>query len=83
MAVQDGTRPDGVSDRVLTLPNALSAVRLLLVPVFFWLILERRDGLAIVVQGLFLLWLDTRHIKRFHGALAHPDRSEPVTSPAP
>ncbi|MBK6874212.1 MAG: CDP-alcohol phosphatidyltransferase family protein [Kineosporiaceae bacterium] len=49
MAVQDGTRPDGVSDRVLTLPNALSAVRLLLVPVFFWLILERRDGLAIVV----------------------------------
>lgn len=44
---------------------------------------RRGDGLAIVVQGLFLLWLDTRHIKRFHGALAHPDRSEPVTSPAP
>ncbi|MFN8081653.1 MAG: CDP-alcohol phosphatidyltransferase family protein [Kineosporiaceae bacterium] len=49
MAVEDGTRPDGVSDRVLTLPNALSALRLLLVPVFFWLILQRRDGLAIIV----------------------------------
>lgn len=49
MAAEDGTRPDGVSDRVLTLPNALSALRLLLVPVFFWLILQRRDGLAIIV----------------------------------
>jgi cardiolipin synthase len=39
----------GVSDRVLTLPNVLSMVRLLLVPVFFWLILLGRDGWAIVV----------------------------------
>jgi hypothetical protein len=27
---------------------------------------RRGDGLAIVVQGLFLLWLDTRHAQRFH-----------------
>jgi cardiolipin synthase len=38
-----------VSDRVLTVPNALSVLRLALVPVFFWLILTRRDGLAIAV----------------------------------
>ena len=38
-----------VSDRILTVPNALSVLRLALVPVFFWLILTRRDGAAIVV----------------------------------
>ncbi len=38
-----------VSDRVLTVPNVLSVLRLALVPVFFWLILTRRDGLAIAV----------------------------------
>ncbi|HYY10671.1 MAG TPA: CDP-alcohol phosphatidyltransferase family protein [Kineosporiaceae bacterium] len=36
-------------DRVLTLPNALSALRLALVPVFFWLVLTHRDGWALVV----------------------------------
>jgi cardiolipin synthase len=40
---------DGVSARVLTVPNALSLVRLGLVPVFFWLILTHHDGWAIVV----------------------------------
>jgi cardiolipin synthase (CMP-forming) len=38
-----------VSDRVLTLPNGLSLLRLLLVPVFGWLILTRQDGAALVV----------------------------------
>lgn len=33
-----------VSDRVLTVPNALSFLRLLLVPVFALLILDGRDG---------------------------------------
>jgi len=27
---------------------------------------RRGDGLAVVVQGLFLLWLDVRHARRFH-----------------
>jgi len=27
---------------------------------------RRGDGLAVVVQGLFLLWLDARHARRFH-----------------
>ena len=38
-----------VSDRVLTLPNGLSLLRLILVPVFAWLILTRRDGWALAV----------------------------------
>ena len=38
-----------VFDRVLTIPNALSIVRLLLVPVFAVLILAEEDGWAIVV----------------------------------
>ncbi len=33
----------------------------------------RGDGLGIVVQGLFLLWLDIRHARRFQAALTHPD----------
>lgn len=38
-----------VSDRILTVPNALSFVRLLGVPVFLWAILTERDALAIVL----------------------------------
>jgi len=44
-----------VSDRVLTVPNALSAARLLGVPVFLWAILSEHDGLALVL--LFLAGL--------------------------
>jgi cardiolipin synthase (CMP-forming) len=42
----DAPQPQ-VSSRVLTLPNVLSALRLLSVPVFLWAILTERDGLAI------------------------------------
>lgn len=38
-----------VSDRVLTIPNALSLVRLIGVPIFLWAILSERDVLALVV----------------------------------
>jgi cardiolipin synthase len=38
-----------VSDRVVTVPNALSALRLLLVPVFGWLIVTEHDVAALVV----------------------------------
>ncbi|MCA0335894.1 MAG: CDP-alcohol phosphatidyltransferase family protein [Actinobacteria bacterium] len=41
--------PPGVSDRVLTLPNVLSMLRLLGVPVFLWAILTGRDGLALAL----------------------------------
>ncbi len=51
-------------DRVVTLPNALSALRLALVPVFFWLVLSHRDGWALAV--LFVSgWTDY-----FDGVLA-------------
>lgn len=38
-----------VSDRILTVPNVLSMVRLLGVPVFLWAILSERDVLAVIV----------------------------------
>ena len=51
-------------DRVVTLPNALSGLRLALVPVFFWLVLTHRDGWALLV--LFVSgWTDY-----FDGVLA-------------
>ncbi len=34
---------------MLTVPNALSFLRLLGVPLFLWLLLERHDGWAVVV----------------------------------
>jgi len=39
----------GPIDRVVTLPNALSALRLLGVPVFLWLVLTEHDGPAVLV----------------------------------
>ena len=48
-------------DRVLTVPNALSAVRLLLIPVFLWLLLvEHADGwaVAILMFSGFSDWAD-------------------------
>lgn len=41
--------PTGTTDRVFTVPNALSLLRLLLVPVFAFLIVSRLDGLALLV----------------------------------
>lgn len=38
-----------VSNRVLTVPNLLSLLRLLMVPVFLWLIIQGMDGLALLV----------------------------------
>lgn len=38
-----------VTDRVLTLPNVLSFLRLLGAPAFLWAILGHRDGLALVI----------------------------------
>ena len=41
-----------MSDRILTVPNLLSMVRLLGVPIFLWAILSERDILALVVLML-------------------------------
>ena len=49
-----------LSDKVLTWPNALSALRLVLVPVFLWLILIDENLLAFSVLAFssFTDWLD-------------------------
>ena len=46
-------RPIVVTDRILTLPNALSIARLLGVPLFLWLVLgPEKDGWALLVLGV-------------------------------
>lgn len=49
-----------VSARVLTVPNAISVLRLLLVPVFAWLIAAHHDGWAVAVLAVSGAtdWLD-------------------------
>jgi cardiolipin synthase len=37
------------TDRVLTVPNVLSMLRLVGVPAFLWAILTHRDGLALIL----------------------------------
>jgi cardiolipin synthase len=58
---------DGTTDRVLTVPNALSALRLLGVPVFLWLVLAHHDGwaLALLMVSGFTDYLDGKIARRF------------------
>jgi cardiolipin synthase len=58
---------DGTTDRVLTVPNALSALRLLGVPVFLWLVLTHHDGwaLALLMVSGFTDYLDGKIARRF------------------
>jgi cardiolipin synthase len=57
-----------VSDRVLTLPNVLSALRLVGVPVFLWLLFTHQDIWAFVVLALSGLtdYLDGKIARRFN-----------------
>jgi cardiolipin synthase (CMP-forming) len=56
-----------VSDRVLTLPNALSVMRLVGVPIFLWAILAEHDVIALVTLMLSGLsdYLDGKIARRF------------------
>jgi len=56
-----------VSDRVLTVPNVLSVLRLLGVPVFLWAILAEHDAIALVTLMLSGLsdYLDGKIARRF------------------
>lgn len=60
--------PEVVSDRVLTLPNVLSALRLVGVPVFLWLLFTHQDVWAFVVLVLSGItdYLDGKIARRFH-----------------
>lgn len=66
-----GSRGDGapvVHDRVLTAANAITVVRLLGLPLFVWLVLERRAyGLAVLALALVAAtdWVDGYVARRF------------------
>ncbi|GAA4729592.1 CDP-alcohol phosphatidyltransferase family protein [Pedococcus ginsenosidimutans] len=62
-----GTGVAVVSDRVLTVPNVLSVLRLLGVPVFLWAILAEHDAIALVTLMLSGLsdYLDGKIARRF------------------
>ena len=65
----DGERTQAeVSDRVLTLPNVLSALRLVGVPVFIWLLFTHQDLWAFVVLALSGItdYLDGKIARRFN-----------------
>ncbi len=69
-----------LSDRILTIPNALSALRLAGVPVFLWLVLgPHRDGIALLLLMASGLtdYLDGKLARMLHqsskiGALLDP-----------
>ena len=56
------------SDRVLTIPNALSAARLVGVPFFLWLVLNKHDAAAVIVLMVsgFTDWLDGKIARRWN-----------------
>ncbi len=67
--MSEGERtPETVSDRVLTLPNVLSALRLVGVPVFLWLLFTHQDIWAFVVLAVSGLtdYLDGKIARRFN-----------------
>jgi len=59
---------DAVSDRVLTVPNVLSALRLVGVPVFLWLLFTHQDVWAFIVLALSGIsdYPDGKIARRFH-----------------
>lgn len=57
------------TERVLTVPNALSVLRLVGVPLFLWLLLGPRNDLAaigVLAVGGFTDWLDGFLARRWH-----------------
>jgi cardiolipin synthase (CMP-forming) len=66
--VDDVLKADVATDRVLTVPNILSFLRLIGVPIFVFLLLTERDGLALFVltASAFTDWLDGKLARRWH-----------------
>lgn len=63
-----GPAQNELSSRVLTVPNLLSFLRLALVPVFLWLIIDGADGWALLVLAVSSLtdFLDGWIARRFN-----------------
>ncbi|MBV7295513.1 CDP-alcohol phosphatidyltransferase family protein [Corynebacterium sp. TAE3-ERU12] len=60
---------DVPSERVITLPNALSMLRIVLVPVYVWLLLGPGDygaALAVMMLSAFTDWLDGKIARVFN-----------------
>jgi cardiolipin synthase len=70
--VQDPDYVEGLvqrpSDRILTIPNALSLARLVGVPFFLWLVLNKHDPAAVIVLMVsgFTDWLDGKIARRWN-----------------
>ena len=66
--VGDGPATTVTSERVVTVPNALSLLRLLGVPVFLYLLVTERDGWALLVlmASGFTDWLDGKLARRWN-----------------
>ena len=61
-------RPDVTEQRIITIPNFLSALRLLGVPVFFWYVVKGQDTIAIALLFFAGLsdYLDGKIARRFN-----------------
>ena len=61
-------RPVAPVPRVVTLPNVLSALRLIGVPVFVWLLLAEQDGwaVALLFASGFTDYLDGQLARRWN-----------------
>lgn len=68
MAEQGSGAPEEVSTRIFTIPNVISFVRLLMVPVVLVLILTGRDVAAVIVLVASAAsdWVDGVIARRFH-----------------
>lgn len=68
MTEGEGAQEEGL-DRILTVPNALSVIRLCLIPVFLWLLFGRdsRVGAALLLGGLGATdWVDGFVARRYN-----------------
>jgi cardiolipin synthase (CMP-forming) len=82
--VPDVTEPAAAGDRIWTIPNAISAARLLGVPVFLWLVLGPRTATAdawavgVLIAAAISDWLDGKIAR----ALNQQSRLGQVLDPA-
>jgi cardiolipin synthase len=85
--VQDGsaditTADEVVSDRILTIPNLVTLVRLACLPVFLWLLFGREDRAAAawLLAGLGITdWIDGYIARHFHQTSELGKVFDPVT----